>query len=83
MKPGRFHRLIDAFSQLLNVLLYNGEPNHSLSGDAYRFGRTRLLKTLDWIFERLPFGLAETEHCRKSHEADVNRGCDLCKETKG
>jgi hypothetical protein len=61
----RLIRLGDAMSQLFNVLLFNGDPNHSISGDAYRFGRQRLQQFIDWL--ALPW---EDEHCRQSYERD-------------
>lgn len=76
----RIYRALDAISQLINVLVYNGEPNHSLSGDAYRFNRTKLQQRIDWLFERMPFGWHESDHCRLAHEADIERAFNLCKE---
>lgn len=75
MKPSRLIRLGDATSQWLNVALFNGDPNHSVSGDAYRFGRERLRRFLDWAFS--PW---EADHCRVSHENDIKKGCALCAE---
>jgi hypothetical protein len=71
----RLIRLGDAFSQFWNVLLFNGDPNHSISGDAYRFKRERLRRAIDWMFSRW-----EADHCRVSHENDVAKGCRLCEE---
>jgi len=68
-------RLGDAASQFLNVLIFNGDPNHSVSGDAYRFNRRRLMRLLDWAFS--PF---ESDHCRKAHEHDIQKACRLCTE---
>jgi hypothetical protein len=68
-------RLGDATSQFFNVLLFNGDPNHSISGDAYRFKRERLRQFIDWMFSRW-----EVEHCKASHENDVAKGCRLCEE---
>jgi len=82
VKLSRAHRLIDATSQWFNVLLFDGEANHSISGDAYRFGRVRLEQAIDGVFVRLPFGLAESDHCRKSHEADVARAESLVAEAR-
>ena len=77
MKPSRLTRLGDATSQWLNVLIFNGDPNYSISGDAYRFKRERLRRIIDWIFH--PW---EPEHCRTSHENDVAKGCRLCEDSK-
>lgn len=73
-------RLGDALSQFFNVLLFNGDPNHSISGDAWRFKRVRLQKSIDWVFARLPFGLAEKDHCYKAHLKDVQRATRLAQE---
>jgi hypothetical protein len=73
----RLIRLGDATSQWLNVLLLNGDPNHSISGDAYRFRRERLRLAIDWLFS--PW---EAEHCRNAYEHDVSKGCNLCEESK-
>jgi len=75
----RLFRLADASSQFFNVLFYNGEPNHSVSGDAYRYNRIRTQKFIDWFFLKL---FKEEQHCKASHLNDVARGCELCKETK-
>jgi hypothetical protein len=72
----RIHRLADAASQFLNVLLFNGEANHSVSGDAYRLKRARLQRAIDWVFGL--FG--EQEHCLASYLADVQRAQELLNE---
>jgi hypothetical protein len=73
----RLIRLGDATSQFLNVLLFNGDPNHSISGDAYRFKRERLHRFIDWLASPL-----EGEHCKSAYENDVAKGCRLCEERK-
>lgn len=75
-----FIRLGDAISQFLNVLLFNGDPNHSISGDAWRFKRERLRRSIDWVFAHLPFGLAEKDHCFKAHLKDVQKATRLVQE---
>jgi hypothetical protein len=72
-----FIKILDALSQLLNVILFNGEANHSISGDAYRFERKRLEWVINLIFT--PF---ERDHCRVSHEADVRRAGQLLAEVR-
>ena len=72
---GYLIRAGDAVSQLLNVLVFNGDSNYSVSGDAHRFKREWLQKTLDKLFARW-----ETDHCRKAHENDVNKAMLLLKE---
>ena len=65
----------DALSQFLNVLLFNGDSNHSISGDAWRFKRERLRKVLDFVFR--PF---EKDHCFKAHLSDVRKAGKLLSE---
>lgn len=74
----RLIRLGDAFSQFLNVLIFGGDSNHSISGDAYRFKRERLMRMLDWVF--YPF---ESEHCRKAYFHDVAKAVKLIAEHEG
>ena len=62
----RLIRLGDATSQFFNVLIYNGDPNYSISGEAYRKGRVRTQAFIDALFS--PF---EKDHCRKAYENDV------------
>lgn len=66
----------DAISQFLNVLIFfSKNPNESLSGRSYRERRKwfwcKMMGLLDWCFS--PF---QTEHCRKSHEADLSRAAE-------
>lgn len=75
MKPSRLIRLGDAASQFFNVLIFNGDPNHSISGDAYRFKRVRLQRFINWLFS--PF---EDEHCRRAYEHDVKKAFRLTEE---
>lgn len=72
-----FLRVGDALSQLLNVLLYwnTGRPNHSISGDAYRFNRHYTRKTIDWLFS-----VYEQEHCYKSYMNEVTKAKELLDE---
>jgi hypothetical protein len=71
----RLIRLGDATSQFLNVLLFNGDPNHSISGDAYRFKRERLRRAIDYLFS--PW---EAEHCKNAYEHDVSKASRLLRE---
>jgi hypothetical protein len=68
-------KLGDALSQFFNVLLFNGDSNHSISGDAWRFKRNTLRKLIDLIFS--PF---EKEHCYKAHLHDVQKATKLAQE---
>jgi hypothetical protein len=70
-----FIKLGDALSQFFNVLLFNGDSNHSISGDAWRFNKKRLNKVLDFIFS--PF---EKQHCYKAHLQDVQKATKLAQE---
>jgi hypothetical protein len=74
----RFTRLGDAISQFLNVLLFNGDPNHSVSGDAYRYKRARLQRFIDYLFS--PW---EDNHCKNSYEHDVSKASRLLREQIG
>jgi hypothetical protein len=68
-------RLGDALSQLLNVLIFGGDSNHSISGDAWRFKREWLRRPLDFVFR--PF---EKDHCYKAHLHDVRKAGRLLRE---
>jgi hypothetical protein len=68
-------RLGDAFSQLLNVLVFGGHPNHSVSGDAWRFKREPLRRVIDFVFR--PF---EKNHCYNAHLSDVRHASRLLQE---
>jgi hypothetical protein len=70
-----FIRIGDALSQLLNVILFGGDSNHSISGDAWRFKRERLRRFLDFVFR--PF---EADHCYKAHLHDVRKAGRLLRE---
>lgn len=71
----RIIRLGDALSQFFNVLIFDGDTNNSISGDAYRYGRHRLCRFIDWLF--LPF---ESNHCKNAHLNDVRKAYALLKE---
>lgn len=67
-KLPRWHRLLDAASQFFNVLIFNGEANYSISGDAYRLHRPRLKRFIDKLMKRW-----DPDHCRNSYIADIDR----------
>jgi hypothetical protein len=73
----RLHRAADALSQLLNVLIFNGDPNYSISGDAYRYDRRWLRCTIDYIFS--PW---EDNHCQRSYINDVAKASALLREQR-
>jgi hypothetical protein len=70
-----FIKLGDAISQFLNVLFLNGDPNHSISGDAWRFNRHKTRAVLDFLFRPL-----EKDHCFKAHLSDVRKAGKLMSE---
>ncbi len=61
----RWIRLGDAVSQFFNVLIFDGDPNYSISGDAFRLRRHRLRRVIDALFS--PW---ESDHCRLAYEND-------------
>lgn len=68
-------KLGDAASQFFNVLLFNGDPNYSISGDAHRLGRKRLEKVIDTLLS--PF---EPRHCYWAYVHDVQKARILVNE---
>lgn len=64
----RLIHLGDALSQFFNVLIFNGDPNDSISGDAYRLNRPHLRAFIDWLFS--PF---EKDHCRAAYLNDLGK----------
>lgn len=75
MTPSRWIRAGDALSQLFNVLLFSGDSNYSISGDAYRYGREPLRQWIDAVFS--PW---EHDHCRLAYENDVAKARALINE---
>jgi hypothetical protein len=73
----RLIRTGSAISQLLNVLIFDGDENHSVSGDAYRYKRHSLRRVIDWLAS--PW---EKDHCRLSHENDVAKAARLLQEQR-
>ena len=73
----RLVRLGDALSQFFNVLIFNGDQNYSISGDAYRFRRARLMHFIDLLAS--PW---EADHCRKAYEHDVSKAARLLAEQR-
>ena len=72
-RESRMARFADSLSQVLNVLLFNGDPNYSISGDAYRFNRRKTMAVANWLFR-------DPDHCRKAFEADFQRAAKLMQE---
>lgn len=67
----RWFKLITVASQTLNVLLFNGSPNETVSGRAHRQGRIeadpKWAKAADWI----NWLFRDPHHCLKSHLLDL------------
>lgn len=51
-------------SQLLNTVVFNGDPNETLSGRCWREQRWWAVKLIDTLF------FFQNEHCLHSHLAD-------------
>jgi hypothetical protein len=75
----RLVKIGDALSQLVNVTLLPDHrattANESISGRAHRSGWRRTERAIDWIFS--PW---EREHCRRSHQADLDRAAGLLRD---
>lgn len=71
----RFVRALDALSQLGNVMIFNGDPNYSISGESYRKGRKKTQAFIDWVFS--PF---EDDHCYNAYLNDLNKAATLVTE---
>jgi hypothetical protein len=72
----RLHRAADAISQLFNVIIFDGDGNYSISGDAHRLGRVRLKRVINGIF------FFENDHCLQSYMNDVYKAEKLVEEHK-
>ena len=76
MKRHYLIRVGDAFSQLVNTVILNGEPNESISGRCWRLRHKPVWKqariVIDFIFS--PF---EKDHCQASYLADFDRAAEL------
>ena len=73
----RLIRAGDALSQFFNVIIFDGDSNYSISGDAYRLKRERLRQFID--------GLAspwEADHCKASYENDVEKAAKLLEDAR-
>lgn len=74
------HRVGDALSQLGNVVIFLGDnPNESISGRSWRLRRRWFWGIMRVAIDALasPF---ESDHCQKSHEADVARAAKLLRQ---
>ena len=68
----RLIRVGDAISQLFNVALFNGHPNESMSGRAWRT-QSKWHKLIDAIF------FFDPNHCKVAHENDIAYAKELLK----
>lgn len=59
LRPSRWSRFKEAFSQLLCVLLYDGDADEMLSSYAWRTQNTWLIAKLDWLLGK--------NHCHQSY----------------
>ena len=61
----RYQRTKEALSQLLCVILYNGDADEMLSSYAWRTQNTWLIGWLDWLLG--------AGHCKESYEWERDR----------
>lgn len=71
----RLVKSLDAFSQLLNVIIFNGDENYSLSADAYRYNRKVLMLLANALF------MSET-HCKDAYYRDIDKARQLLQNLK-
>lgn len=68
---GRLLRLLALGSQFLNVVIFNGSPDETVSGRSYRQGVlqgcAKWSRQRQWI-NKVFFW--DEDHCKKSHEQD-------------
>lgn len=78
-------RVGDALSQLVNTIVFNGMPDESISGRAWRntairFNRGQKVKVRWWILrllaETLFWPIDRWDHCRLAFWQDVMRSAD-------
>ena len=74
MPHSRLHRALDACSQLLNVVLLDGDANESISGRCYREEWETAERIINSVF------FWESAHCRLAYYADVQRARDVLRE---
>lgn len=68
IRPSYFVRVGDAVSQLLNVVLFNGDANESISGRSYREKRKLANKFINMLLSPI-----EKNHCRLAYITDAVR----------
>jgi len=70
LRPSYFVRLVDSISQLLNVLLLDGDANESISGRSYRES-WKSEKVINFVF------FWEPEHCKLAYYTDLARAKNM------
>lgn len=80
--PSRFSRLLAVASQFLNVVIFNGHQDESISARSYRQGV--IDGDMAWLkrkifIDRVWRKFGEDEHCLKSFNTDLNRANELQK----
>jgi len=72
-------RVGDAVSQLVNVVLFlSDNPNESLSGRSYREKHQWFWGKMHTVINLLFYPFHQ-DHCKKAHEADIERASRLLK----
>lgn len=69
----RLSRISTVASQFLNVLIFNGHPDETVSGRSYRMETFHNDQRWAWrrrLIDRAFFW--EKDHCRMSHEEDIH-----------
>ena len=89
MRRSRLQRTATIVSQLLNVWIFDGMEDETISGRAWREGVlggdpiwARRRKIIDKLFLVITFG-RDVDHCRKSHEVDLINVAPFCALLKG
>jgi len=72
MKRYRIVRILDGMSGLLNVAIFNGECDESVSGRAYRCGWYDLEMWIDFFLGR--------GHCQQAYLNDLSRASKLLRQ---
>jgi hypothetical protein len=65
-RQSRIQRILDAISQLFNVIIFDGDANASISGDSYKYNIEWRMKVIDFIFS-----FRDKDHCKSAYEKDV------------
>jgi len=74
LRPPWLIRLLDSVSQILNVLLLNGDANESISGRAYRENWAVAVRIIDAVM------FLEPDHCRNAYLSDLARAYAIINE---